>query len=105
MYANKISSPREDVWDQALLETKKILGVDDAELVDKFKNEAELLAEVQRLGQEWSNSSINIALNRIRPHIAHLQMFVTFLAISTGLKNITSACIWGLVGLMLQVSG
>lgn len=86
-------------------ETKEILGEDDAELVDKFSSEAELLAEVQRLEQRWNKNSISRALNGIRPHIAHLQMFVAFLAISTGLRSITSACIWGLVGLMLQVSG
>jgi hypothetical protein len=59
---------------------------------------------VKRLERTWADNPINSLLRGLKPHISHLQLLVAFLAGSFGVESITSACLLGLIGLMLQVS-
>ena len=90
-------------WEDALQHCKNELGPDDYALVMSFRSPEEMSAAIDSMQKEARETSISRLLRQFKPRIQHLKTFTFGIATGVGLESLQTACMWGVVTLMLEV--
>lgn len=98
------STKSKGIWQEALAASRRVLGDDDFEIVQRYGSADQMLDEVQRLERKYTNSAVPRLLKGLKPQLHHFQAFVTLVMISVGLETIGVAAIWGTLYLLIEVS-
>jgi len=101
--ADNIEPCSQQRWDDALHFCKKELGSADFTLIQQYRTPAELGAAIEEMMENARESSVPRLLRQFKPKILQLQTFSFVMTISTGTRSLQTACLWGLVTLMLEV--
>jgi hypothetical protein len=82
-----------------------VLGDDDYDAIVMFRSPNQLITAIRNLEIQYSGGgTIPRLLNRIVPQLQTLNTFITVVLFAVGLNTISTACIWGAMSLLIQVS-
>jgi hypothetical protein len=82
-----------------------VLGDDDYDAIVVFRSPNQLITAIGNLETQYSDGgTIPRLLNRIVPQLQTLNTFVTVVLLAMGPNTISTACIWGAMSLLIQVS-
>lgn len=102
-YANIMSPCSQQRWDDALRFCEQELGESDFALIQRYRTPAELGAAIEEMMKKARESSVPRLLRHFKPKILQLQTFTFGLTVTIGASSLQTACLWGLVTLMLEV--
>lgn len=95
----------EQVWHDAMLHCRTVLGEDDYDSIVIFQSLDQLINAIGTLETQYSGGgTIPKLLNKIVPQLQTLSTFVTVVLLAMGPNTISTACIWGTMSLLIQVS-
>ncbi|KAJ5803463.1 uncharacterized protein N7503_005913 [Penicillium pulvis] len=95
----------EQVWQEAMKQCRVVLGDDDYNVITEFNSPDQLKDAISQLKFTYStDSSIVLVLSRMLPQLQGLNTFITVILLSIGPNNLTLACIWGAINLLIQLA-
>jgi hypothetical protein len=84
---------------------RTVLGDDDYDSIVMFQSPDQLITAIGSLEIQYGGGgTVPRLLNKIVPQLQTLSTFVTVILLAMGPNNISTACIWGAISLLIQVS-
>jgi hypothetical protein len=80
-----------------------VLGEDDYERMLSFENPEQLISTIHDLEVKYTQGTVARLLKGIKPQLSRLCTFTMMVLLAVGGTSLSTACVWGVMSLMLEV--